>query len=348
MENNYYYSMNDLESFNAKVTAVFGERGNGKSFSAKKKMIDYHKKTGRCCGYIRRTNTELEKVMLDIFNDMYEHYPNDEFTFEGNSKSGYYYAINGKPFCYLLALSTSFQKKGVSYPTIDFLFFDEYVPEDLRFLKREKEYLVSIMSTIFRDRPNFRFHFASNSISYVCPLLEIFDIQPRNTKRFWKRKAKNSKGETRMLFVLEITQESDYRQNMIDSDLGLISQMAGIGEYMFSNNVLLDNNEHISPSKPKGYDVFLCCFKIGSDVLGCWTNTEYDGFYVYDKYDKNFFRNYKFYIFKEDKIEGWLDIKNYRTNPTIKSIKNWYCDGRVKFKNQKLKRYFTDDIMKYI
>lgn len=348
MNNNYYYSMNDLESFGAKVTAVFGERGNGKSFSAKKKMIDYHKKTGRCCGYIRRTKTELEGVMLDIFNDMYEYYPNDEFTFEGSSKSGYYYAMNGKPFCYLLPLSTSFQKKGVSYPTIDFLFFDEYVPEDLKFLKREKEYLVSIMSTIFRDRENFRFHFASNSVSYVCPLLEIFDIQPRKTKRFWKRKAKNRKGETRMLFVLELTQDSDYRENMIDSDLGLISQLAGIGKYMFDNTVLLDNDEHILPQKPKGYDMFLCCFKIGNEYLGCWTNDISDGFYVYEKFDQNHFRNLKFYIYKEDKKEGWLDIKNFRNIGNIKAIKQFYGEGRVKFKNQKLKRLFMDDVIKYI
>lgn len=347
-KNNYYYNMNDLESFGAKVTAVFGERGNGKSFSGKNKMIKHFLKTGRCSCYVRRTKTELEGVMIEIFNDMFEHYPELEFTFEGSSKTGYYYAIDGKPFCYLFALSTAGQLRGVSYPNIDFMFFDEYVPEDGKFLKNEHIKITSLMSTIFRDRPNFRVHFASNSVTYVCPLLDIYGIQPRSNKRFWKRKVKTEDGETKILFVLEITQDSDYRKNMIKSELGLTAKLAGVDRYMYSNEVLLDNDEHISPQKPAGYDFFLCCFVIGNDIYGCWTNDNSNGFYVYEKYEKNNFRNLKFYIFKEDKKEGWLDIKNYRNIGNIKAIKQFYGEGRVQFKNQKIKRTFMEDIIKYI
>lgn len=347
-KNDYYYSLNDLESFGSKVTAVFGERGNGKSFSFKYKMIKYHLKTGKCCCYVRRTKTELEGVMVQIFDDMYEHFPEHEFTFEGSSKTGYYYAIDGKPFCYLFALSTAGQLRGVAYPNIDMMFFDEYVPEDLKFLKNENVKITSLMSTIFRDRPNYRVHFASNSVSYVCPLLDIYGIQPRSNQRFWKKKVKNAKGETRMLFVLEITQSSEYRQNMLDSDMGLTAKLAGVQDYMYNNNTLMDNDEHLLPHKPRGYDMFLGCFKVGKDIMGCWTNDISDGVYVYEKYDANNFRNLKFYIFKEDKQEGWLDIKNFRNIGNIKAIKQFYGEGRIQFKSQKLKRIFMDDVIKYI
>ena len=48
-----YYSLNNLESYGSPITAVFGERGNGKTHSALEKMIRLFEKEGLESAYMR-------------------------------------------------------------------------------------------------------------------------------------------------------------------------------------------------------------------------------------------------------------------------------------------------------
>lgn len=337
-----YYNLNNLESYGSPITAVFGERGNGKTHSALEKMIRLFEKEGLESAYMRRTEAEIEVIKNDIFNDIAQLYPQYKFELKGSDKAGYYYTLNGKKFCYLFALSTAYKMKGTSKPNLYFTFFDEYIPENLQFLKNEPNKILSYISTVYRHR-KFRVHFASNSISYVCPLLEMFKVYPRDDKEFYKVKSEN-----KLMFVLQITGESSYREKMKKSDIYLLSKMVNLDNYMFNNKALLDNDAHIVSKKPSGFDTSLCAFKIDGKIYGVWINNDTSAFYFYDKFDKSELNYMAYYIFPEDKSEGFFDIRGYRREPFARRLKELYNKGACMFKNQKCKRVFITSIIHYI
>lgn len=337
-----YYSLNNLESYGSPITAVFGERGNGKTHSALEKMVRLFEKEGKESAYMRRTEAELETIKDDIFNDIIPLYPKYKFELKGSDKSGYRYTINGKTFCYLFALSTSYKMKGTSKPNLYFTFFDEYIPENLQFLKNEPNKILSYISTVYRHR-KFRVHFASNSISYVCPLLEMFKVYPRGDREFYKVKANN-----KLMFVLQITGASAYRDKMKQTDIYALSELVNLDGYMFNNKALLDNDAHIVPKKPSGFDTSLCVFKVDGKSYGVWINQDSSAFYFYDKYDKAELNYMAYYIYPEDKSEGYYDIRGFRREPFVKRIKELYNRSACMFKNQKCKRVFINNIIYYL
>lgn len=348
--NNDYYNMNDLDSFNAPITFVMGERGNGKTFNATKKMFKKFIKDGKESMYVRRTKTELNQVLDDnLFDDVINScYPEfkGRVKLTGNDSKGYVYTIDDKPFVHCLALKSSGQIKGKKYPNVDYLFMDEYVPLDLKFCKDEYLLIENLLSTVFRDREGWRVHFASNSVSYVCPLLEAMDLTPNPTKRFHKVKEGG-----RILFVLELTDTKQYQKRMLKSTLGLFAKKGGHESHLFSNEVLLDNDLFIQKNKPKGYDEYVCGFVVDNQKYGFWCNANKNSCYVDNCFVPHKFNNpmfsRNFYIYNKDMIEDTCHVKETKTN-RIDFISKIFKHKKMIFKNQSIKRKFIEEIYQYI
>ena len=60
---NIYYNMNKLMSYNALYSFCMGERGLGKTYAGKKKMIELWKRKRKQSVYTRRTVTEIDNVI---------------------------------------------------------------------------------------------------------------------------------------------------------------------------------------------------------------------------------------------------------------------------------------------
>ena len=117
-----WYSYQNLLSQNCFLNFVMSPRGNGKSYGAKKIMIDNFIKKGKQSVYVRRTQTELDGMKMTFFADIAEQYPSNEFEVVGDV--GY---IDGEEAIFFIALSTSLKKKSSAYPKVTSIFFDEYV-----------------------------------------------------------------------------------------------------------------------------------------------------------------------------------------------------------------------------
>ena len=64
---NFWYSLQRVLSFNALINIIIGERGVGKSFSCKKHVINRFIKKGEEFVYLRRYKTELSKSFKKFF-----------------------------------------------------------------------------------------------------------------------------------------------------------------------------------------------------------------------------------------------------------------------------------------
>lgn len=329
-----WYNPQRLLSYNALFNVVLSSRGGGKTFAFTKHMIDLFKKKGKQSAYIRRNKVEMDDVKPTFFSAIKELYPEDEFEVKGDI--GF---INGKPAIHFIALSTSSNKKSKAYPEVDFALFDEYIITNngyKRYLKNEMTLLFDICETIFRCRDNWRVVFLSNSVSYVCPLFSEFDIEPNPKQRFQKFKDG--------LFVLEVFESEEYLQEKQNTRFAKLLEGTHYYDYAIKNEVLEDTNDFIRKERV-GKHLFMCSFFSNNFEVGVWINESME-YYVDEKIDKSNKKRYA--ILVEDMRENMIHVKDARHKTSIRRIKQSYQSGQVWFSTQEVKKFFEQNVIRYI
>ena len=159
---NKWYSPERLLSHNAFLNFVMSPRGNGKSYSAKKRIIKNFLKDGSQAVYVRRTKVEIDEVKDTFWNDISIEFPNLEFEV-----IGYIGYINNEEVVHFIPLSTSTNKKSASYPKVNFIVFDEYIITKTtynRYLKNEMILFFDLIESVFRRRENCRVLLMANAV----------------------------------------------------------------------------------------------------------------------------------------------------------------------------------------
>ena len=326
MNNNFYYSSNELFSHNAFINFVMGVRGGGKSFDAKDRAIRNFLKNKKQTVYIRRTRTEIDLVKKTYFNDIMFKYPDTEFSVNGDV--GY---INGEIAIIFLPLSVSSNFKSSSYPEVNFIVFDEYVIAESvnkRYLKNEMILLLELIETIFRMREG-RVLFLGNAISYVNPLFNFFDIEINDTnKRF--HKFKNG------LIVIELANNSDYIEEKSKTKFYNLLEGTNYLQYAFNNVALEDDFSFICKKRPRGLD-FLCTLRFNKNIFSVWL-TQDTKLYIDDVILPN--TNKKYGITPDDICEGYTNYKNDLCQQYCKYLKQYFFNNDLLFKNITIKKEF--------
>lgn len=332
---NKYYNIAPLLSHNAYISICFSGRGQGKSFQAKKKIINNFLKKGEQTVYCRRNKSELELVKDTFFNDIKDHYPDHEFTVEGFE--GY---IDGELAIYFIPLSVSSSLKSASFHGVTLFIFDEYVitkSSHNRYLKNEMTLLLDLWETIFRDREKSRVIILSNSVSFVNPLFSFFDIVPKQGQRFQKFKDG--------LIVLELFTSDKFVEEKLKTPWGRLVQGTTYGDYAIGNSTLEDNNDFIEPKPPGSYR-FVASFKNEGFEIGVWYNKNTRSFYVDEKIDK--LSIFRFGITADGVEPGIKRIKEYRKTWQIKDTLKAYDNNNIAFISQEVKKFFINNVVKYL
>mgnify|MGYP001581713554 CR=1 FL=1 len=336
---NIYYSMDKLMSYNAVYSFVLGERGNGKTYQGKKKMINLFLKKGKQSIYVRRTQTEIDEVKDTLFNDIAKDYPGINIEVKG-----YQGFIDGQCFCYFIALSTSSKKKSSSYPDVEFIFFDEYILTKTGkndYLKNEMILLNDLVETVFRTR-DAHVYICANAVSYVNPFFEFFEIEPQKGDDFI-----TIKDEGDVLLCVEITDTQEYREMKKKTKFARLLKGSAYSSYAFDNNTLEDTNDFIVPNKPLGFNYYRGAFRIGDRIIGVWSEGATDtGVWLGDKYLRENKWNYT--ILSNNNYTGWRNIKADRNHWNIKYIKKCFLNGDVFYMNQSTKKMFVEEVSKYL
>lgn len=203
---------------------IFGERSNGKTYSCLDLCLEEYSKTGAQTAYVRRSREDLKaSIVSELFAS---HIANGRFEkFFGDMelpwncvrvKGGMIYPQNvwyndsgrrfsktaDSPMVITTALSTWMHTKGISFPNVQTIFFDEFLTNGL-YLPDEVNIFQNLMSSFVRERGNVKVFLIGNTVSKFSPyftelgLTHISEMKPGDSQVYT-----SSDGKAKYLVML--------------------------------------------------------------------------------------------------------------------------------------------------
>lgn len=165
LENDF---VNCKDLLDSKYPFIFGTgaRGIGKTYGILSELVKRVDGTLRKFIYLRRTMTQVELNLKPEFNpfktiNVDQNLDLHPFKISKNSAGFYHTVINedgdllptGTPLGYIFALSTFSNLRSVDFSDIDYVFYDEFIPEEIeKKLRGEGEAFLNMLETIGRNR----------------------------------------------------------------------------------------------------------------------------------------------------------------------------------------------------
>lgn len=302
-----WYDVNKTLSYNCLLNFVVGQRGVGKTYSAKKRAINNYLKKREEFVYLRRYETELKESNISkFFDDIEPEFPDTDFFV----KHGRFY-INGKCAGYYLPLSKAAQFKSTPFPNVSLIIFDEFIIDQglIRYLPNEVTTFNEMYSTIarLRDVPVL---FLSNAITFTNPYFLYFDLSLQKDQKVLR------KGD----ILLEVIDNPEYTQAASKTRFGKILEGTDYYKYAMENQFLRDTDTFIE--KIPGAGNYLFTIRVNDLSFGVYGTIENTFWYVSEKVDKTSARVIS------------LDVESHDTNSALKSENNakiWFDNFRQKF-----------------
>lgn len=183
-----YYDVRDtLRAYpNAHYYVVYGERSNGKTYSALDYVLDNYLKTGEQFAYIRRWGEDIRKKQLSQL--FAAHAENGEITklskgeWSGMDYTGNKFRLTktdeeakitvSEEVCgYAFDLNSMEHYKSISFPKITTIVFDEFLSRN-GYLPNEFILFTNVISTIVRQRNNVKIIMLGNTVNKSCPYFQ--------------------------------------------------------------------------------------------------------------------------------------------------------------------------------
>lgn len=182
-----YYSVEKIRSLEADYNIIYGERSNGKSFSAKEECFKHFMETGGQLALIRRYDTEISKSKLEqyfadtakyiekwsggIYNELYVYNGRVYVAYNENGKH-----TNARIWCYSFALNIAQGYSSNAFPDVDRVILEEFISLDGSYLPTELFKFNHILSTVLRRRDNYVIYLIANSISRLSPYWREYGV----------------------------------------------------------------------------------------------------------------------------------------------------------------------------
>lgn len=181
---------------------AFGERSNGKTYSALNYALERYFKHGEQFAYIRRFGEDVKRKNLQTL--LASHVENGRMAelssgmfslvnYTGGKFIAYSYdETNGKvvndkqPMGYAFDLNAMEHHKSTSYPKVTTIIFDEFLSRQ-GYLANEFVLFMNTLSTIIRDRMDVKIFMIGNTVNKYCPyftemgLTHVKDQKPGTT-----------------------------------------------------------------------------------------------------------------------------------------------------------------------
>lgn len=192
-----WFSYDRLLGYHCKYNVAFGLRRNGKTFDAKKKIVEVVKNGGYFT-YIRRKHKHITRSkMVDLFADMEEYVIQEigSFIFY-DPNLGFYIEQEDeakKVVGNAASIEFAMDYKGVTYKS-DIVFFDEFI--DYSYYDDEIKRFLNLIKTITSNRDDVTILMAANSIAKRCPYFELFGVDIQNFKKGNIATIKHNNGAT--------------------------------------------------------------------------------------------------------------------------------------------------------
>lgn len=329
----FWYDISSVLTHNAVFYYVIGERGVGKSFSAKKYVINHYKKKKKKFVYLRRYKTELKESVPKFFDDIKNEglFKDVDLRVESNK-----FLYNKKVFGYALPLSTANILKSSSFADVDTIIFDEFIIDKgcYHYLQNEVEQLLDIVETIGRLR-DIKVIFLGNAISITNPYFSYFNLTlPYNSDI-----ASFKDG----LIIVNYIKNEEYRKVKHESKFGKLISGTKYEKYAIDNEFLRDSKAFIS--KRTENCRFIFTIKYSNAFYGVWTDTQTGYIYISNKFDPNCPIIFAFNA--EDHTERSQMVKINKFG-FFKVVIEKFRNAELYFENIKIKNEIMELIGKYL
>lgn len=182
----YYYDIaKTIKDYpKAKYVMAFGERSNGKTYSALHYALERYFKYGEQFAYIRRFGEDIRaKHMQELFTSIVKNgvirelsgeifqtviFKSGKFTLISYDDDGEVLVKDQKPVGFTFDLNSMEHSKSMSFPDVTTIIFDEFMSRQ-GYLNNEFVLFMNILSTIIRDRDNVKILMLANTVNRFCP-----------------------------------------------------------------------------------------------------------------------------------------------------------------------------------
>ena len=181
----HWYDPKDILALDATYNLIYGERGNGKTFSICHLILKAYLEEGLPSAYVRRLDEMIKQGNLEtLFSDpthlkYIEEKSNGKWNFVKYQFHGFYLQKRDpktnvllskdlQPFCRTYALSTSETTKGADRGQVKYVFFDEFITRQF-YLTNEIVLFESTLESIIRKRPGVKIFMVANTVNKHCP-----------------------------------------------------------------------------------------------------------------------------------------------------------------------------------
>lgn len=204
MKQQYYEIRKTIKKFpDARYLVIFGERSNGKSYSALSYAVEMFYVSGftKAFGYLRRWTDDVKQSnMQQVFKSLmcndkgeneiekvtggkYNHvtYKSRKFYLDHIDSEGNIDDSVDTPLGYVFSLSESERIKSTGYPSIKFIIFDEFISEGLPMISEFTRFN-SVLSTIIRNRDDVLIALLGNTINKYNDYFDEFRMDRARTQ----------------------------------------------------------------------------------------------------------------------------------------------------------------------
>lgn len=338
-KNYNYYSYDQVLSRNGVFNFIVGGRGYGKTYGAKKFVINKFLKTGEQFIYLRRYRTEMSGKKT-FFSDIEHEWPEYEFRVNGTQAEIRPRVYEDEDECgwdvigFFVTLSNAGTQKSIAYPLVTTIIFDEFIilKGAVRYLPNEVKAFNEFYSTVDRWQDKTRVLFLANAVSVFNPYFVEYDIQPDGKE--WYRRHNG-------FIVAHFPNSDTFESAVLATRYGAFLKKTDPEYVDYSiHNVFNDNDAALHRTKPP-WAKYLYTVESRVGVFSVWR--EFD-----DELQKSFYyitnkkKSEKLCLtVKAEHVKGsTLMLEN--NDPFMKGMRTAFAAARMYFQNNRVQAAFMD------
>lgn len=330
-----FYKSTKILSYGKMFNMSVGNRSIGKSFDNKSRLVRAFLKKGKQGIYVRRYENEMLEGINSYFDDIGFQFPNIEYKVQGGNVY-----INGELAIIGTYVSYMKKRKSRSMQRVTNIFFDEFLPDDNRYIGGVKDYYfepkacISFLQSIARApnkpvRDDVKFMLSANAISVINPYFLYFGIDKR-----WRLDANYIKGKE---WILEITRNEEIANIIKNSAFGALTEGSAYADYAMDNKFMLDNKAFVEPQSINNSYYLITFIYLGKRYAVRWL--EHKGiYYISEDILERF--TFVIAITNDDHEPNRVVLQNNRNLPVIKRLKFGWTVGNIRFQNMGCKVMF--------
>lgn len=322
-----YYDYDKLLSREFLIAFVITERGLGKTFGAKKAVLNRWLKSGEEFIYVRRYKTELDSSLATFWSDLQVNGYFEEHELKvQKSKLLTKFTCDGKVCGYAVPLSTSNILKSTAFPKVKYIIFDEFLLPaggTYRYLKNEVTMFLDLMETVFRMRDGKVFMLGNSINTFANPFFAYFNLDIPYGGEF--------KSFNDGAILVHYAKNTEYREKKKQTKFGKLISGTDYGR-MAIDNIDTSRNSMFIAKKPEKA-IFYALLIVNGRNIGIWYGK--DGYlYLSEKCDPNTVNKFAFDF--TDHTESTIFV-SARDNPYLNACVHAYKYGYIRFENEKVK-----------